>query len=161
MAWKVKLGRFSFNIPPVAALVIAVLATFSLRLLAEINVDPLPNESIWAAVIEFIGKLQGGQYVGFLGIAAGVVYLGTVVFRTSIGANVAGVYSLALVYTLSTILLLLQGLAAGTPLSEILRNGALLGAVVNSIDQWLKHTVLKQQQEPLLQSASIAAKKKK
>lgn len=120
----------------------------SVSLIAE-DITPLPNESIWAAVVGFIGGLTGGQYVGFLGIAAGVVTVAVTFFRTTIGANLSGIWTLAVLYGLSAAAILLQGIAAGDAVGEILRNSVFMGAVLNSINEILKHAFEKK--EPVLQ----------
>lgn len=146
-----------FRFGPIFFLALAVIPAVAL---AE-DISPLPNESLLSAILAFVGGLAGGQYVGFLAIAGGVVGLLVVLFRTTIGSNLSGIWTLAVLYGLSALVIVLQGLAAGTPLAELLKNAALMGAVLNSINEILRHTILKPKQTTLLASAATAASKKK
>lgn len=112
----------------------SAVAVFSVFAFGE--VDPLPTSSIWEAIVL---QLQGLQGASLLAIVAAIVEVGVVVFRTSIGQQLAGIYTLAVIYGLSAVSFLVHGLAVGTPILSILGNAVFIGALLNSGNEIIKH----------------------
>lgn len=123
-----------------AALKRSAIAIFALSAVvalgADIDITPLPDSSLWAALVTFISGLKNSTAIG---IGAAVVELGVVAFRTSIGSKLTGIYTLAVLYGLSAVAFLLHGLATGTPVLQILTNAVFTGALVNSANEVIKH----------------------
>lgn len=98
------------------------------------DVTPLPDTSIWPAVMAFLGSL-----VSVKTAIIGFVALATVFFRTTIGSNLAGIWTLAVLYALSALGMGLEGALNGVPFLTIVQNAAFTGAALNSLNEVLKH----------------------
>jgi len=101
---------------------------------AEVDVTPVDTASFFAQVFALLGKLASWKTA-----VVGVVALGTVFFRTQWGTNLAGIWTLAVVYGLSALGMAIDALVNGGTLASIFANAAITGAALNSLNEVLKH----------------------
>ncbi len=95
---------------------------------------PLPDSTIWGAILDYVRQINGVKAA-----VVGLVALGTTFFNTKFGQSISGIWTLAVLYVLSAVGFLVEGLFNGTPLSVIATNAVFTGALLNAANELLKN----------------------
>lgn len=116
------------------ALIVLFALAYSLKALAEVDPQPLPDSSFWQGLLAFVSGWKGQST---LAIVAGLVQLGMVFFSTSMG-DWAGIWKWVIVSGLSMLGVALAAMLQGSSLLVALTSGAFLAAAQVWIHQLLK-----------------------
>lgn len=101
-------------------------------------VAPLPNSDFWDAAWKYIRSINS-VHVAIVGAVA----LATTFFHTKMGEDLAGIWTLAALYSLSAVAFLVDGLISGTSIISIVSNSVFTAAVLNSVNEIIKHVFQK------------------